>query len=230
MALLEVIALDARDAVAAQEGGSDRVELVTDMAADGLSPRPDTVAEVLAATDLPVRVMIRLADGFAAGDVDNLVRRTAELRNAGAQEFVLGFLTPDGTVDLPAVTRIVDQLDGAPWTFHRAIDNCADREPLRTAIADLPGLDTILTAGAPTGVDDGITMLLTDTAGRQTILVGGGLRLDHLPRLRAAGIDAFHIGSAARPQGWESPVSAEAVRLWRNAIDVQARWLRSETH
>ncbi|MGW7357743.1 hypothetical protein ACWGI0_14205, partial [Streptomyces sp. NPDC054802] len=37
-ALLEVIALDAEDAVAARSGGADRLELVTDMAADGLTP------------------------------------------------------------------------------------------------------------------------------------------------------------------------------------------------
>ena len=37
-ALLEVIALDVEDAVAAQAGGADRLELVTDMAADGLTP------------------------------------------------------------------------------------------------------------------------------------------------------------------------------------------------
>ncbi len=219
MALLEVIALDARDAVAAQEGGADRVELVADMAADGLSPSPTTVAEVLAAVDIPVRVMVRLADGFLAGDVDAVVQRTVELKVSGAQQFVLGFLTADGAVDLPAVARIVEALDGAPWTFHRAIDHCADRAALRTAIADLPGLDTILTAGAPTGVGDGIGTLVTETTGPQRILVGGGLRLDHLPRLRAAGIGAFHIGSAARPEGWDGPVSADAVRRWRTALD-----------
>lgn len=37
-ALLEVIALDAADAVAAEAGGADRLELVSDMAADGLTP------------------------------------------------------------------------------------------------------------------------------------------------------------------------------------------------
>ncbi|MGV7942589.1 copper homeostasis protein CutC, partial [Mycobacterium kansasii] len=84
--------LDARDAVAAQEGGADRVELVADMAADGLSPSPATVAEVRAAVDIPVRVMLRVTDGFAAGDVDELLRRTADVRSAGAEEFVLGFL------------------------------------------------------------------------------------------------------------------------------------------
>lgn len=127
MTLLEVIALDARDAVAAQEGGADRVELVADMAADGLSPSAASVAEVRSAVDIPVRVMLRLTDGFAAGSLDALIRRTADLRAAGAEEFVLGFLTPAGAVDLPAVARIVDTIGGSPWTFHRAIDHCADR-------------------------------------------------------------------------------------------------------
>ena len=219
MALLEVIALDARDAVAAQEGGADRVELVADMAADGLSPSPATVAEVRAAVDIPVRVMLRLAGGFAPGDLGALVRRTVELKDAGAEEFVLGFLTADGVVDLPAVTRVVKAIDGEPWTFHRAIDHCADRAALRSAVAELPGLDGFLTAGAATGVDDGIATLVAEASGPQAILAGGGLGLTHLPRLREAGIDAFHIGSAVRPQGWESPVSAEAVRTWRAAVD-----------
>ncbi|CAM3447450.1 copper homeostasis protein CutC [Tsukamurella hominis] len=222
MALLEVIALGAQDAVAAREGGADRVELVADMAADGLSPSPATVAEVRAAVDIPVRVMLRLTDGFEPGDLGALVRRTAELRDAGAEEFVLGFLTADGALDLPAVTRVVEAIDGAPWTFHRAIDHCADRAALRAEVADLPGLDGFLTAGAATGVDDGIIALIAEAQGLQQILAGGGLRLAHLSRLRAAGIDAFHIGSAARPDGWDAPVSAEAVRTWRAAIDDPA--------
>lgn len=222
MALLEVIALDAWDAVAAQEGGADRVELVADMAADGLSPSPATVAAVRASVDIPVRVMLRLADGYAPGDLGALVRRTVELRSAGAEEFVLGFLTPDGNLDLPAATRVVDAIDGAPWTFHRAIDHCADRAALRAAVAELPGLDGFLTAGAAAGVDDGIATLVTEAQGAQRTVVGGGLRLDHLPRLRAAGIDAFHIGSGARPTGWNTPVSADAVRSWRTALDVRS--------
>ncbi|MFD0479343.1 hypothetical protein ACFQ0B_72660 [Nonomuraea thailandensis] len=36
--LLEVIALNVRDAVAAEQGGADRLEIVADMAADGLTP------------------------------------------------------------------------------------------------------------------------------------------------------------------------------------------------
>lgn len=225
-AVLEVIALDEEDAVAAQTGGADRLELVTDMAADGLSPSTASFATIRAAVDIPLRVMLRLADGFAAGDTDALVRRAEELRAAGATEFVLGFLTPDGEPDLVAVERLVTVLDGARWTFHRAIDRAADRDGLRKRLADLPGLDTYLTAGAATGVDDGLATLKAEAARagepgyEARILVGGGLRLDHLPELRAAGLDAFHIGGAARPQGWAAPVSAEAVRTWREAVDA----------
>lgn len=225
-AVLEVIALGVEDAVAAQAGGADRLELVTDMAADGLTPPVETFAGIRAAVDISLRVMLRLADGFAAGDIDALVRVAGEMRAAGADEFVLGFLDEHGGADLAAVERLVAELDGCRWTFHRAIDRAADRDAVRKQLADLPGLDAYLTAGSAAGVDDGLPTLRAEATRRgepgyePRIMVGGGLRLDHVPRLRMAGIDAFHIGGAARPGGWTAPVSQEAVREWRQALDV----------
>ncbi|MFI2619863.1 copper homeostasis protein CutC [Streptomyces sp. NPDC018584] len=225
-AVLEVIALDAEDAVAAQAGGADRLELVTDMAADGLTPSRETFAAIRSSVDLSLRVMLRLADGFAAGDVDALVRRARELRAEGADEFVLGFLDEAGGPDLAAVETLVAALDGCRWTFHRAIDRAADRDALRKQLAELPGLDTYLTAGAAGGVDEGLPTLVAEAARRgepgyePRLLVGGGLRLEHLPRLKAAGLDAFHIGGAARPGGWGAGVSAGAVAEWRAAVDA----------
>lgn len=225
-AVLEVIALDAEDAVAAQAGGADRLEVVADMAADGLTPAVDVVGGIREAVGIPARVMVRLGDGFAAGDVTALVRAARELRAAGAEEFVFGFLGEDGGPDLDAVERIVDVLDGCPWTFHRAIDRAADRDALRKQLADLPGLDTYLTAGSAEGVDDGLPVLVQEAGRRgepgytQRLLVGGGLRLEHVPTLRAAGADAFHVGGAVRPGGWSAPVSADAVREWRTALDA----------
>ncbi|MEV6664855.1 copper homeostasis protein CutC [Streptomyces nigra] len=227
-AVLEVIALGVEDAVAAQAGGADRLELVTDMAADGLTPPVETFTGIRAAVDLDLRVMLRLADGFAVGDVERVVRAASELRDAGADEFVLGFLDADGSVDLAAMERVVAELDGCRWTFHRAIDRAADRDALRKQLDGMPGLDTYLTAGAAGGVDDGLPTLLAEAARdgepgyEQRVLVGGGLRLDHVPDLLAAGIDAFHIGGAARPAGWTGPVSAEAVSTWRTALDTRA--------
>ncbi|MET7905643.1 copper homeostasis protein CutC [Streptomyces sp. NPDC005355] len=232
--ILEVIALHPADAIAAQAGGADRLELVTDIAAAGLTPSRDTFAAVRSAVDLPVRVMLRASDGFAAGDaaaLDALCAAAEALHAEGSDEFVLGFLTSDNRVDLPAVATLAEVIgagegvDESRWTFHRAIDNAADRDALRKQLADLPGLDAYLTAGSARGVDDGLPTLLAE-AGRagtpgyeQRIMAGGSLRLDHLPALRAAGIDAFHIGGAARPDGWSGPVDAATVSQWRAALD-----------
>lgn len=115
-AVLEVIALDAEDAVAAQAGGADRLELVTDMAADGLTPPVETFAKIRASVDISLRVMLRLQDGFSAGspeEVDVLVECVDTMRVEGADEFVLGFLDSAGNVDLVTVERLVAELDPA---------------------------------------------------------------------------------------------------------------------
>ncbi len=104
-------------------------------------------------------------------------------------------------------------------TFHRAIDHAADRDALRKQLDGLTGLDTFLTAGSAAGVDEGLPTLLAEARRRgepgyePRILVGGGLRLDHLPALRTAGVDAFHV---YKRQG---PVSATAVARWRRVLD-----------
>ncbi|MBB5956573.1 copper homeostasis protein [Saccharothrix tamanrassetensis] len=217
--MLEVIALDADDAVAAQAGGAHRLELVTDMAADGLSPSPALVRSVLAATDLPVRVMLRDAPGFAPNSPDGLRRDAAALREAGASEFVLGFLDAKGWVDVAACTAVLGELRGCKWTFHRALDNSADPEAAWGVVAGL-GCDTVLASGSPRGVAHGFAVL-ERLAARQdevSLLVGGGLQPEHVAPLKAVGVTGFHVGSAVRPGGWAAPLSADAVRTWANLV------------
>lgn len=149
-ALLEVIALGARDAERAQEGGADRLELVSDMASDGLTPSEATVREVLGAADLPVRVMLRAENTFDARAIDELRASAARLVSAGAQEFVFGFLTEDGEVDAEACRALLKEIDGRPWTFHRAIDRSRDPIAAYDVLAEL-GCATVLAAGTRTG-------------------------------------------------------------------------------
>jgi copper homeostasis protein len=219
--VFEVIALDATDATAAQAGGADRLELVADMASDGLTPAPATIREVLSATDLPVRVMLRDATGFAPGDLAALRRDAAAAREAGASEFVLGFLDAAGRVDEEVCAAVLAEIEGCAWTFHRALDNSADPLASWPVVVGL-GCDTVLAAGSPRGVADGLPVL-RDLAARQerdgvAVLVGGGLKLDQVAGLAAAGITGFHVGGAVRPHGWSGPVAAAAVRTWADEV------------
>ncbi|MFF8769292.1 copper homeostasis protein CutC [Kitasatospora sp. NPDC015120] len=221
--MLEVIALDERDARAAARGGADRIELVSDMGRWGLTPPAETLRAVRAAVDLPVRVMLREADGFAAGDPRTLRERARELLRAGAEEFVLGFLGPDGAVDLAAVEAVLEVLDGRPWTFHKAVDFAADRAAAWAVIGGLPGLDAVLSSGGRQGVEEGTPTLLAERAARAgtgpRLIAGGVLRERHVAPLRAGGVDAFHVGTRVRPEGsWERPVDESAVRHWRELL------------
>jgi len=220
--LLEIIVLDPVDAANAVDGGADRLELVSDMAVGGVSPRPATVAAVrAAAAGVPVRVMLRLpAGGFLAPDHTALRRLAKDLLAAGAEEFVLGFLDPAGALDAAALDAALGVLGGAPWTFHRAIDHAADRDAAWRALDGRPALDAVLTAGSPDGIPAGLAVLLDEAPDhRALLLAGGGLRESHLPALVGAGVTAFHCGSAVRPgRDWSAPVAPELVRRLRAAL------------
>ncbi|GLW98034.1 copper homeostasis protein CutC [Microtetraspora sp. NBRC 16547] len=220
--LLEVIALDVRDAVAAEEGGADRLEIVSDMASGGLTPSADVVAAISSACSLPQMVMLRCNAGFTATpeELDRLREDAQELTKAGAGGFVFGFLAEDGAVDMEATEALIHAVAPLPWTFHRAVDHAADVRAAWRAVRLLPNLATVLTSGSPNGVGDGLPVLRerTDAGDGEIIMAGGGLKKEHVPVLRERGVRAFHVGSAVR-DSWNDPVDRARVRAWRHLLD-----------
>ncbi|WP_031163146.1 copper homeostasis protein CutC [Streptosporangium roseum] len=220
--LLEVIALDVRDAVAAEEGGADRLEIVVDMASDGLTPAVETVAAISKECALPQMVMLRGEASFLATpeSLEGLRRDARALSEAGAAGFVFGFLDSAGVVDLAATEALIHAVAPLPWTFHRAVDHAADLQAGWRAVRLLPNLATVLTSGSPDGVGDGLPLLKTrcEAGDGPLIMAGGGLRPGHVPALLEYGVRAFHVGSAVRPS-WSDPIDARLVRQWRALID-----------
>jgi copper homeostasis protein len=223
--LLEVIALHAHDAERAEEGGADRLEVVGSMDCDGLSPEPALVGRIRRATTLPIRVMVRLRDGFSTdgGEMVRLKGLAAGYLDVGAEGLVLGFLNGYTEVDHEVVSELISDLD-CPWTFHRAIDSSMNFNRAWRDLRKLPRLDQVLTAGSARGVEDGLDELVRraedDPFARQLIMAGGGLKPDHVPWLTGAGIRAFHIGGSARPTGsWKAYVDPPLVHSWRTLID-----------
>ncbi|GIH68751.1 copper homeostasis protein CutC [Sphaerimonospora thailandensis] len=226
--LLEVIALDVRDAVAAEAGGADRLEIVSDMSSGGLTPSAETVAAIAKECRLPQMVMLRSSAGFAATpqELDRLRRNVKELAQAGAGGFVFGFLTADGSVDLAATEALIHAVAPLPWTFHRAVDHAADVRAAWRAVRLLPNLATVLTAGSAQGVGTGLGVLRAraEAGDGPLVLAGGGLRKEHVPVLLDYGVQAFHVGGAVRdpgssPDRWSGPVDAARVRDWRRLVD-----------
>lgn len=220
--LLEVITLDVRDAVAAEAGGADRLEVVADMAAGGLTPAPETVAAISKECALPQMVMLRGEPSFLATpeSLSALSRAARALADAGAAGFVFGFLDREGVVDLAATEALIHAVTPLPWTFHRAVDHAADTQASWRAVRLLPNLATVLTSGAPGGVADGLPLLKArcEAGDGPLIMAGGRLRPGHVGVLMEYGVRAFHVGSAVRAS-WSDPVDARRVREWRALID-----------
>jgi len=64
---LEVIVTSIEDAVEAEAGGADRLELVRALEVGGLTPELDLIRTVLQTVKIPVRVMLRETPSMSAG-------------------------------------------------------------------------------------------------------------------------------------------------------------------
>lgn len=225
-ALLEVVVLHPRDVPGADEGGADRLFVVADLEAGGLSPEPSIVSSVCRETEVPARVMLRLNDGLTTtgGELSRLVGLAEDYLSMGASGLSFGFMTPDLDIDVEVCCYLADRLPEVPWTFHRGVDSALSTDRAWRQLLGLPGLDAVLSAGSVRGLGAGCDELVdraaADPAVAGLLMAGGGLRAEHVPWLVRAGVRQFHVGATARPGGsWKSYVDPGHVRSWRMLLD-----------
>ncbi len=216
--LLEVIACSVADAVAAERGGADRIELIARFDVGGLTPPLALVEQILAAVRIPVRVMLRANAGFGVADgteFEALCATAAALERLQVDGLVLGFLR-DGEIDLPAMQAVLAQAPHLHATFHRAFEALPDPLAAIRTLKTLPQIDHILTSGGERPWVEKVSDLAAQAtaAGPEiALLLGGGLTADALPLIRErTPIREFHVGRAARvPAAIDGIVEAERV-------------------
>jgi copper homeostasis protein len=214
--LLEVIVCSVRDAIEAERGGAGRLELVRDLHRGGMTPSVELVEAVLSAVTIPVRVMIREADGYDAGDprqIEQLAGLARRVGSLGVQGLVCGF-TRDGRIDVPAVDTVAQACGSAWLTFHHAFDDLPDPTMALRELQQWPCVDRVLTSGGP-GDWKRKAERMREWAGvtaRIGILGGGGVDLAALRVLSVAGLAEVHVGRAARdPATVEGAVTSSRV-------------------
>lgn len=221
----ELCAESLESAVAAEEGGADRIELCAELAAGGVTPPRALMSETLRSVSIPVHVLIRPRSGdfvFSQEEFDCMRSDIEAAKRAGASGIATGVLLPDGQVDVERTRELIELAHPMDVTFHRAFDEAAD---LPQALEDVieAGADSLLTSGGAPDVLSGaatIRALSEQAAGRIQIIAGGGLRLANLPDVvRVAAIFSLH-GSLSRRKGEVSAPATtedvvEALRLLR---------------
>jgi copper homeostasis protein len=207
-------------AIAAQQGGADRLELCTDLHLSGLTPASALLAATLQHVSIPVHVLIRPRAGdfvYSAAEFALMLRQIDAAKAAGAHGIAVGILLPDGRIDVPRTRELANHARPMHVTFHRAFDEVAGYDKAATfseALEDviLTGADTLLTSGGAPNVLEGATSIgrLQIQAGdRLAIMAGGGLKLSNLAEVvQRSGVTTLH-GSLSRPRAALSKEEAQ---------------------
>ena len=203
--LFEVCCGCTEDAVQAERGGADRIELNSALFLGGLTPSIGALEAVKALVKIPVMCMVRPREGgfcYTAFDYDTVCRDALALVRAGADGVVFGFLNDDGTVDAARCAdflgRVRAENPEVETVFHRAIDVVPDVFAALDTLTAL-GVTRVLTSGqrasAPQGAET-IRKMLAHAAGRIDILPGGGVSAGNVRGFIAeTGVKSVHASA-----------------------------------
>ena len=217
--LLEVIATSLDDALAAEDGGAGRLEIVHDLERGGLTPPMALVEAILARVQIPIRVMVREEEPFiptAPAVIEAMTAHVRDFATLPVDGIVVGILDPARRVDGVMLRRVLQPASGVGVTFHRAFEDVADQADAIDMLVRESAVDTVLTSAGPGLWTDRLDRLRT-IARR----AGPGFRVLAAVGVDRAVIDAFdsswpfdiHVGRAARdPERNDAPVSARRVR------------------
>src|SRR5215475_935345 len=233
--ILEIIVCTVEDAVAAECGGANRLEVISHYEAGGLTPSFDLVREITSTVNIPARVMVRESEPFVVtdeGEIERLCDAARAFARLPVDGLVLGFLKEapgSRSVDHELVSRVLACAPKLKATFHRAFEELPD--PIE-AIGELkrhPQIDCVLSRG-PGGNGEAWAQLDRfvewEQAARPEIrmLLGGGIDEETIEVFcKSSSIRAFHIGRAVRERKrLDGAVLAERVREMQELVRSQS--------
>lgn len=196
--VLEICADSVESAIAAEQGGAQRIELCSALSEGGLTPSLGLIRAVRSKVKIGIHVMIRPRSGYFLYSDDDLALMREDIAltaQSGVDGVVLGLLTREGDVDVAQTRELVDLARPMEVTFHRAIDMARNIE---SALEDviLTGADRILTSGAEASAMQGryrIRDLVRNSNGRIRVMAGGGVRADNVQEIaETTGALEFH--------------------------------------
>jgi copper homeostasis protein len=212
--LVEVCIGSVADLEQAMAAGADRVELCGALELGGLTPSLGLAETVLAASPVPVVVMLRpRAGGFHYDSHEfTAMQRDAERFLAlGASGIVFGVLDGHGRVDVSRCQKLVQSAGAAQTVFHRAFDFLRDRREALDALVGI-GLTRVLTSGGKPTAAEGIAAireLISHAAGQIEIMPGGGINVGNVVEIvRATACNQVHVGAAMRRSDASIPEAA----------------------
>ncbi|WP_294747239.1 copper homeostasis protein CutC [uncultured Exiguobacterium sp.] len=216
--MLEIIASTVEEAVAAEQAGAQRIELVSALSEGGLTPSYGLIRQVVSTVEIPVHVLVRPHSKsfvYSKSDEETIITDIDLIRELGAAGIVVGSLTADGRIDEGFLGRMIKHKGELSLTFHRAIDSSRDIFEAAEVLADFPEVDRILTSGGQATALEGKETIarLIEEHPDLIILPGSGITLENAKTLlEATKASELHVGSAVLQDGVIQKESVKALK------------------
>lgn len=201
--ILECCVDSVESALAAAEGGADRLELCAGLVIGGITPGIALFEEIKRYTDIPIRVLLRPRFGdflYTEHEFEILKKETELFGKAGAEGIVIGCLTEDGGLHMPQMRALMEMAGEMKVTLHRAFDVCANPFEAYEQAGEL-GIDTILTSGQEESCLKGIELLkklgsLEKKKGGPKLMAGAGVTPEVIRELLTqTNIGCYHMSA-----------------------------------
>ena len=197
----EICANSVASCIAAQEGGANRVELCAGIPEGGTTPSYGMIRNARENISIALNVIIRPRGGdflYSESEIREMIYDIKIAKELGADGLVFGCLNPDGSVDMDAMSRLMEAAGDTPVTFHRAFDHTNDPYKALEDIISL-GCARILTSGCRPTALEGAELLaqLVERAGNRIIIMPGcGVREGNIAEIaRLSGAREFHFSA-----------------------------------
>ena len=121
-AMIEICCGSYEDALAADRGGAERIELNSALALGGLTPSAGCVKLVKKNTGLKVISMVRprgAGFNYTEAETEQMFADGEELLKAGSDGLAFGFLTEDREIDRAKACRKAEAITAAVVTAYR---------------------------------------------------------------------------------------------------------------
>ena len=177
MPILEICAGSVESAIAARDGGAQRIELCVALEVGGVTPSAGLIAEARKIEGLILNVIIRPRGGdflYNEYEAACMEQDIHTCRQLGVDGVVIGALTAEGDIDTMLCKRLIAAADGMSVTFHRAFDMCRDPHKALEELISI-GCDRVLTSGQAATAMAGVPLLkeLVEQADGHIIIMPG---------------------------------------------------------
>lgn len=196
--ILEICADSVESAVAAEQGGADRIELCSNLLEGGVTPSAGLIFTVRRKLAIDLYVMIRPRGGdfcYHSEEFETMEKDVLIAKQLGANGIVVGILQEDGDIDVVRTRHLVEMARPLKTTFHRAFDMSRELGKSLEQVIET-GADRVLTSGGEQKAEDGIrtiAKLVNRADQRLSVMVGAGITGSNVRHIiEATGVREIH--------------------------------------